>query len=51
MADVRHMLQIDILQHTLEFCALINRITESIGDVVIDLPIDVSRRGHAGGRI
>ena len=36
------MLQIDILQHTLEFCALINRITESIGDVVIDVPIDAS---------
>ena len=29
----------------------VDRIAETIGDVVIDVTIDVSSRGHAGGRI
>jgi len=51
MADVRHMLQINVLQHATEALTPVDRIAKSIGDVVIDVPIDVSRRGHAGRRI
>ena len=49
--DIGHMLEIDILQHATEVLTPVDRIAETIGDVVIDVTIDVSSRGHAGGRI
>jgi hypothetical protein len=51
MTDIRHTLQVNILQHAAELRALVDGITHSIRDVVIYVAVDVSRRDHARCRI